>query len=292
MGVGGCPRCKEENTEDYIFNNFYNGIIVKNIVYKELYKKLNKLKFSKAGIESINYNDFKDAIIKFFPEDVKDFQKDSQNNEILKLNESVIFDIYNFIHPSNKNNFSLILLLIFPICSRTLKNKIMKIEELFNLLKKSTLEDINFNRKETVRDGKGNNDSEYLINTWINDEMRINYSVLENNLSFYISTIIVGYSIPIRKFFLENSLNLQYEEMVKIARSYYNSHYLKNFFLNIIKDFSKKMLSQAKKYDVNLNKFYIHYDDFSDFIEKNLFLLDFIETRKAFFEYVKRCGQI
>jgi len=37
-----------------------------------------------------------------------------------------------------------------------------------------------------------------------------------------------------------------------------------------------------------MNKFSIHYDDFSAFIDKNIFLPDLAETRRFFFEFVEK----
>jgi len=72
MGAAGCFTCKVQKTEDDTTNNFYDRIMLKYIYFREFYRKLNKSKFNIAGNEIVNYNDFKDSMIKFLPDDLRE----------------------------------------------------------------------------------------------------------------------------------------------------------------------------------------------------------------------------
>jgi len=287
MGISSCNLCKIEKSEEHIIKFFYEGSLIKHIDYNTILKRLNLLKTPIKSFENISYNDYKDLLNKFIEEKNKE-DKIIEKSETIIFNKTILQEVHKFIDSNNKNNFQVLLLILFPLFSRTIENKNMKIMEFFTHLKYSTITtDINF-KKIANKNSNDFDESKFILDQWKNDKMKIEYKILESNLSFYISTIIVGYSLAINKYFQESNNEILHEEMKDINRKYYNGNFLRLFFLNIIGKFSQDMKIEAKKYDLNLENFYIDFANFKNLIEENIYLLDFKETRQEFYQFSEK----
>ncbi len=249
-----------------------------------------KFKDSKIKIRSFDYlsfNDFKEIFNKYYF-DSQVISYTDNDLEMIKFNKTILLESYYFIDSNNKNNLILIKLILFPLLSRTLETRNMRIEELFYLVKYSTItssyvRENNITSRNFLVQKVEYTDS--IISKWIIDEKRLSYKLFQENISFYISTIIVGYSLPIKKYFRENHQEFLFDEMKIIAEKYYNSYFLKGFFKQIFENFSLEMKKESIKYDIDIEFYYLDYESFKKFILENSFLLDFKETREEYYKY-------
>ena len=73
---------------------------------------------------------------------------------------------------------------------------------------------------------------------------------------------------------------------MQIKKSFKNcltSKNLKEFYNIITKDLLDSIKKDAKRYQVSTNLYYVDFEMFSMFFERNLYLLDFKEVRSKFF---------
>ena len=276
----GCSTCFSNNVEDYINFYFYNGVIINNIDYNSFTNLIKKRKLLIGTNETILIGDFKNIIQHGLILNSKN-SPNFKNSETAKFTEYILLDVYNFIDSNNRNNLYTILLLIFPLISKSITKKNNKISEFFNLLKKSNVTSSSITNEKYLKENSF--EITKYLNQSKNNPLKINFNLFNQNFSFFISTILIGYSLPIKNYFLENNYESLSMQIKKSFKNCLTSKNLKEFYNIITKDLLDSIKKDAKRYQVSTNLYYVDFEMFSMFFERNLYLLDFKEVRSKFF---------
>lgn len=284
MGGGCiCKKCGYEKSEDFIINNLYNGEIILNMDYNLLLKYFKHNRILIGNNSNINFERYKDIISSFIPREfvIKD---DNNGSEMFNFTTNILFEIYNFTDDKNKNNLHLLMLILYPLTSRSIKNTYKKIMEFFKLLKLVTLTNKDGTREHIYE--KDIKDHIQNVEIWKTDSNKILFKTFDQNFSFYISSIIVGFSLAIKTYF-ENYSHALLDDMKNNFKKYYTAMYLKKFFKIITQNFYSDMFIEAKKFDLDLENFYLDFDCFMSYIKQNMFIIDFKELRQKFFKFIE-----
>lgn len=276
--MGMCCSNRGESLEDRLKTIKYNHNL-KNLNWNDLtFAFLNKqIKgLMDKGYYSYIPRVYYDIVIsKLFEKNGKSLIVTDEDEDCFNF----LKNLYTLINEENKDNFNNIQLILFSILNNSDdKSKIILLFELLSKIKSGL--NTTTNQKFILSSGNENT-----------KEGSMNFQNFTENLIFYLTLNLGGYTnilINSIKFDDQNSvirIKKEYKEVV-------SNENIKNFYFFLMKDYLKEKnlktdSKQISSFTLSLSNLEITFIEIEKIFEKNNFLLDIVNLRSTFINYVK-----